>query len=86
MMRRTSAGIAGRHARAEERRDVDVQGHHGVERFAMSYLTSGRDLLRMQVGRTSRSEPVIVAVERLLRPAGAETLVMSFWTISDAIT
>ncbi len=40
---------------------VDESGRYGVERFAMNYLTSGRDLLRMQVPRLSRSEPLIIA-------------------------
>jgi CHAT domain-containing protein len=40
---------------------VDEQGRYGVERYAINYLTSGRDLLRMQVPRVSRSEPVILA-------------------------
>jgi CHAT domain-containing protein len=40
---------------------VDEHGRYGVERFAINYLTSGRDLLRMQVPRMSRSDPVILA-------------------------
>jgi CHAT domain-containing protein len=40
---------------------VDEDGRYGVERFAMNYLTSGRDLLRMQVPRMSRTDPVILA-------------------------
>jgi CHAT domain-containing protein len=40
---------------------VDAQGRYGVERYAIDYLTSGRDLLRMQVARESRSAPVVVA-------------------------
>ncbi|HWW82956.1 MAG TPA: CHAT domain-containing tetratricopeptide repeat protein [Vicinamibacterales bacterium] len=40
---------------------VDEDGRYLIERYAMSYLTSGRDLLRMQVARTTRSQPVIVA-------------------------
>ena len=39
----------------------DGQGRYAVERYTISYLTSGRDLLRMQVPRASRSGPVIVA-------------------------
>jgi len=52
---------------------VDDQGRYGVERFAMSYLTSGRDLLRMQVPRTSRNEPVIVADPLFGEPASMQT-------------
>jgi CHAT domain-containing protein len=39
----------------------DSQGRFLVERYSISYLSSGRDLLRMEVPRTSRSEPVIIA-------------------------
>lgn len=40
---------------------VDEQGRYLIERYPMSYLTSGRDLLRMQVARENRSRPVILA-------------------------
>jgi CHAT domain-containing protein len=40
---------------------VDDGGRYLIERYAMSYLTSGRDLLRMQIPRLSRSNPVILA-------------------------
>ena len=40
---------------------VDEHGRYLIERYAMSYLTSGRDLLRMQVPHQSRSEPIILA-------------------------
>lgn len=40
---------------------VDSDGLYLIERFATSYLTSGRDLLRMQVSRGVPSRPVIVA-------------------------
>ncbi len=40
---------------------VDEAGHYLVERFAITYLSSGRDLLRMQAKRPSRSEPLVVA-------------------------
>jgi CHAT domain-containing protein/tetratricopeptide (TPR) repeat protein len=39
----------------------DTQGHYLVERFSVTYLTTGRDLLRMQVPRSSQTAPVIVA-------------------------
>jgi CHAT domain-containing protein len=32
-----------------------------IERYAFTYLTSGRDLLRMQVARESKSQPLIIA-------------------------
>ena len=40
---------------------VDDDGRYLIERYAMSYLTSGRDLLRMQIPRLSRGNAVIVA-------------------------
>jgi CHAT domain-containing protein len=40
---------------------VDGNGRYLIERYATSYLTSGRDLLRMQVSRAAPSRPVIVA-------------------------
>ncbi|HEY7405177.1 MAG TPA: CHAT domain-containing protein [Candidatus Angelobacter sp.] len=39
----------------------DEQGHYLVERYSISYLTSGRDLLRMQVSRPSKSGPLVIA-------------------------
>lgn len=40
---------------------LDEQGHYLVENYAISYVTTGRDLLRMQVERAGRSGPVVVA-------------------------
>src|SRR5215472_1715932 len=40
---------------------VDDQERFLVERFSITYLTTGRDLLRMRVPRPSRSAPVLVA-------------------------
>src|SRR5262249_52640804 len=40
---------------------LDEQGRYLIERYAMDYLTSGRDLLRLQVARTNVSQPVIFA-------------------------
>jgi CHAT domain-containing protein/Tfp pilus assembly protein PilF len=48
---------------------VDEQGHYLIERYAINYLTSGRDLLRMQVTRASRSAPVILADPLFGEPA-----------------
>jgi CHAT domain-containing protein len=39
----------------------DSQGRFLVERYSISYLTSGRDLLRMEVPRASQGGPVIIA-------------------------
>ncbi|MFL6285656.1 MAG: CHAT domain-containing protein, partial [Pyrinomonadaceae bacterium] len=40
---------------------IDEQNHYLVERYGFTYLTSGRDLLRMQVTRESRSAPLVIA-------------------------
>lgn len=40
---------------------VDEQDKYLVENYSISYLTSGRDLLRLQAPRASRSEAVVVA-------------------------
>src|SRR5262249_50486721 len=40
---------------------IDEQGRFMVERYSITYLTTGRDLLRMQVTRESKSKPVVVA-------------------------
>ena len=40
---------------------VDEEGRYRVERYSFTYLTSGRDLLRMQVARKGKGKPLIVA-------------------------
>jgi CHAT domain-containing protein len=50
---------------------IDARGRYRIEGYAISYLTSGRDLLRMQVARASRSAPVIVADPLFGEPAPA---------------
>jgi CHAT domain-containing protein len=40
---------------------VDEQNHFLIERFSCTYLTSGRDLLRLQVMRKNKSNPVVLA-------------------------
>ena len=40
---------------------IDEQGRYLIERYAMNYLTSGRDLLRLQVARKNQSQAVIFA-------------------------
>src|SRR6266545_2289363 len=55
---------------------VDERGKYLVERYAISYLTSGRDLLRLQLAPRSSNAPLIVAnpafgrVETLAARAG----------------
>jgi CHAT domain-containing protein/Tfp pilus assembly protein PilF len=40
---------------------VDERGRYLVERYPVSYLSAGRDLLRMQIARSSGSDAVILA-------------------------
>jgi CHAT domain-containing protein len=40
---------------------VDEKNQYLVERFAISYLTSGRDLLRLQTSEQSKGAPLVVA-------------------------
>lgn len=40
---------------------VDSKGHYLVERYTSTYLTTGRDLLRLKVARPSKNKPLIVA-------------------------
>jgi CHAT domain-containing protein len=48
---------------------IDPQGRYLLERYAITYLTTGRDLLRMQVARDSLSAPLIVADPLFGEPA-----------------
>jgi CHAT domain-containing protein len=49
---------------------VDEHGQYLIQRYATTYLTSGRDLLRLQTPREVRSGPVIVADPLFGEPAG----------------
>ncbi|MDI1451540.1 CHAT domain-containing protein [Polyangium sp. 6x1] len=40
---------------------IDEEGRYLVERYALTYLASGRDLLRLQISTPSRQGPVVVA-------------------------
>src|SRR5262249_29452999 len=40
---------------------ADERGRYLVERYSISYLASGRDLLRLEVARESKSGPLVVA-------------------------
>ena len=51
---------------------VDERNRYLIERYAISYLTSGRDLLRLQISRPSKNAPMIVANPSF---GGAETVV-----------
>jgi CHAT domain-containing protein/Tfp pilus assembly protein PilF len=43
---------------------VDDDGHYLVEKYTVTYLTSGRDLLRLQTQPPSRQPPVVMANPR----------------------
>jgi CHAT domain-containing protein/Tfp pilus assembly protein PilF len=53
---------------------VDERGRYLVERYSISYLSSGRDLLRMQTARSSHTPAVIVADPTFDEPDGAPML------------
>jgi CHAT domain-containing protein/Tfp pilus assembly protein PilF len=40
---------------------MDEQGHYLAERYSITYLTTGRDLLRMQISRENKSAPLVIA-------------------------
>ena len=50
---------------------VDERGRYLVQRYRWTYLTSGRDLLRMGVARESEQGPLIVANPAFGEPIGA---------------
>ncbi len=50
---------------------VDEQGRYALERYSISYLTAGRDLLRMQVTREAKSAPLLVADPSFGEPGGS---------------
>jgi CHAT domain-containing protein len=49
---------------------MDEQGRYALERYSISYLTTGRDLLRMQVVRESKSAPLLIADPLFGEPGG----------------
>jgi CHAT domain-containing protein/Tfp pilus assembly protein PilF len=51
---------------------VDEQENYLVQRYAVTYLTSGRDLLRIQVARESRSQPLVIADPSFGEPAAQQ--------------
>jgi CHAT domain-containing protein/Tfp pilus assembly protein PilF len=40
---------------------VNKQGQYLIEQYSFTYLTSGRDLLRLQVERARRNDPLVIA-------------------------
>lgn len=54
---------------------VDEQGRYLVQRYSFTYLTSGRDLLRLQSTRESKSGPLLIANPTFGEQANLPTLV-----------
>ena len=52
---------------------VDEQNRYLIERYSFTYLTSGRDLLRMQTARQSVSSPLIMANPLFGEPDASQT-------------
>jgi CHAT domain-containing protein/Tfp pilus assembly protein PilF len=48
---------------------ADERGRYLIERYSVTYLTSGRDLLRMQVAPESKGKPLVVANPSFGEPA-----------------
>lgn len=72
---------------------VDPQGRHAVELYSITYLSSARDLLRLQVPRPSRSAPILVADpffgepnENVVPDAGAPKAKPAVATVRRSIT
>jgi CHAT domain-containing protein/Tfp pilus assembly protein PilF len=51
---------------------LDEQGHFLLQRYSISYLTTGRDLLRMQVARASKSDLLVIADPSFGEPETAQ--------------
>jgi CHAT domain-containing protein/Tfp pilus assembly protein PilF len=64
---------------------VDEKGRYAVERYSISYLTSGRDLLRLQLTRESKDSPLVVAAPDFGKRSGvlAERLEKQGNDVSD---
>jgi len=51
---------------------LDEQGHYLLQRYSIGYLTTGRDLLRLQIARPSRQAPLVLADPMFGEPQGTE--------------
>lgn len=56
---------------------VDEKGRYLIENYSFSYLTGGRDLLRMQTARASKSKSLIVANPTFSESAEEQTVKIS---------
>jgi len=62
---------------------VDEDGRYLIQRYSFTYLTSGRDLLRMQVARENRSGPLVIANALFGEPAAEQLARVSLATKSN---
>ena len=51
---------------------ADENGRYLIQRYSFSYLTSGRDLLRMRVAHQSKNKPLVVADPFFGEPPAAQ--------------
>lgn len=51
---------------------ADEKGNYLIENYQFTYLTSGRDLLRMQAGRESKNKPLVIANPSYGAPAAEQ--------------
>jgi CHAT domain-containing protein/Tfp pilus assembly protein PilF len=56
---------------------VDEQDRYLIQRYSFTYVTSGRDLLGMQVARESKSGPLVVANPTFGEPATLQNIAAS---------
>ena len=59
---------------------VDEEGHYLVQRYAFTYLTSGRDLLRMQVAKVGNGAPMVIANPAFGEPTAEQIAKLSATT------
>jgi CHAT domain-containing protein/Tfp pilus assembly protein PilF len=52
---------------------LDDKDHYLAERYSITYLTSGRDLLRMQIARKNKSVSLVIADPLFGEPAAAQS-------------
>lgn len=64
---------------------VDEQNRYLVETYTINYLTSGRDLLRLQTNATSRQPPVLIANPDYANPGNPQSVAQLQSSRSTAI-
>lgn len=61
---------------------IDEQNRYLVENYSFTYLSSGRDLLRMQVVKESKNKPLLVANPAFGEPDSMQTLALKRQSIT----